>query len=60
MTEGQFMRTLDLDGQREYLARKDIRAWKVGPKVTATVDGLECSKGGQSTIAAWAAGAWQD
>lgn len=38
MTEGDHLRSLDLDGQRAYLARKDIRAWKRGDTIVATVE----------------------
>lgn len=39
MTEGDYLRGLDLDGQRDYLARKDIRAWRVEDSIYCTIDG---------------------
>jgi DNA invertase Pin-like site-specific DNA recombinase len=39
-TEGQHLQALDLDGQRDFLARKDIRAWKHGETVTVWIDGV--------------------
>jgi hypothetical protein len=53
LTHGRYMLTLDLDGKREYLARKDIKAWQIGPTIHATVDGLSCRTGGGSAIADW-------
>ena len=38
-TEGEHLRSLDLDGQRQYLARKDIRAWIEGDVITVSIDG---------------------
>jgi DNA invertase Pin-like site-specific DNA recombinase len=50
LTEGQHLRSLELDGQREYLGRKDIRAWKDGDETKVTVDGALARKGGTSGI----------
>ena len=51
-SEGDHLRTLDLDGQRAYLARKDIKAWKDEETVCVTVDGFLARTGGPSIIAA--------
>lgn len=51
-TEGQHLASLDLDGQRAYLARKDIRAWKdTEGRTCVTVDGALARTGGPSIIA---------
>lgn len=41
-TEGQHLRALDLDGRRDYLAHKTIKAWRDGPGGTihVTIDGV--------------------
>jgi hypothetical protein len=51
LTEGQHLRSLDLDGQREYLARKDIRAWKDADGVVhASIDGAQATIGGRTAF----------
>lgn len=50
MTEGEHLRSLGLDGQRAYLARKDIRAWQIGKRVHVTVDSALARKGGRSAL----------
>lgn len=51
MTEGEYLRSLGLDERREYLARKDIRAWvDAERRVCVTVDGFLARTGGQSAI----------
>lgn len=49
-TEGQHLRSLGLDEQREYLGRKDIKAWKIGEQVNVTIDGVLARKGGRSAV----------
>lgn len=50
-TEGQHLRSLDLDGQREYLARKNIKAWKDAEgSICVLVDGALARRGGPSVI----------
>jgi DNA invertase Pin-like site-specific DNA recombinase len=51
LTEGEYLRTLDLDGQREFLGRMAIAAWRVGPVIQVTVDGALARKGGRSGFA---------
>lgn len=46
MTEGQHLRSLSVDGQREYLGRKDLKAWKIGDRINLTVDGTLVRKFG--------------
>lgn len=51
-TEGEHLRSLDLDGQREYLGRKDIKAWKDAEGRTCiTIDGVLARTGGPTLIA---------
>jgi hypothetical protein len=47
-TEGEHLRSLDLDGQREYLGRKEIRAWKDGETINVTIDGALAHTGDRS------------
>ncbi len=51
MSNGDYLATLDLDGQRAYLAKRDIRAWKDGPQILCTVDGLLARTGGRTAFA---------
>lgn len=52
ITEGQHLQTLDTDGQRQYLSRKTILAWRdAGRRVCVTVDGALARTGGTSAIA---------
>jgi DNA invertase Pin-like site-specific DNA recombinase len=56
-TEGDHLRKLSLDEKREYLARKEIRAWKdPDGKIHVWVDGLHASTGGYSHVAEVIAG----
>lgn len=51
-TEGEHLRSLDLDSQREYLGRKDIKAWKDGEgRTCVTIDGALARTGGRTAIA---------
>lgn len=51
LSEGEHLRSLDLDGQRDYLARKDIRAWKTPDGVIrATIDGAHAKTGGPTAL----------
>jgi DNA invertase Pin-like site-specific DNA recombinase len=46
-TEGEHLRSMGLDGQRDYLARKEIRAWKdAKDRTCVTVDGALARTGG--------------
>lgn len=51
MTEGDYLRGLDLDGQRDYLARKDIRAWRIDDVTFCSIDGRLTRKGGRTAMA---------
>jgi hypothetical protein len=50
----QHLRSLDLDGQREYLARKAISAWRIGDAISVAIDDY-CVTVDRDTIT-WAVG----
>jgi hypothetical protein len=51
LTVGQHFLSLDLDGRRDYLMKRDIRAWREGDRIRVTVDGAHASRGGRSALA---------
>ena len=51
MTVGQHFLSLDLDGRRDYLMKRDIRAWRHDGRIIVTVDGATARIGGTSSLA---------
>jgi len=51
LTVGQHFLSLDLDGRRDYLMKRDIRAWRQDGRIIVTVDGATARIGGKSALA---------
>ncbi len=53
ISQGEYLRGATLAEQRTFLASRDIRAWREGPRIMVTVDGALARTGGRSALADW-------